>query len=541
MGYSSRDANDGVIDGVVALWRGASRVRARGPGVARWAPGYRRRFSWRLRRLWGGLRSRSAGVAEVEGTRETSHPPKAYLRGGPTTPSARAIVRHNGRMPESAREHLRRLARGEQSAVELVSVLIERAHAHSELGAFELLDEVGALKQAARADRLRARGGEPRSGLLGLPVVVKDNIDVGGLPTRGGTLAWGRDPGRDAPAVARLRAAGAVILGKGHLNELAFGIDGVNPHRPPCRHPQDSDRLPGGSTSGPTAAVAASLAPAGLGTDTSGSLRVPAALCGVAALRPTPGRISTAGVLPLAPSYDTVGPVAAGPEDLELLFAALAADGPSVPAPIEPRAPEAPRRVGVVADLLDPGVCHPAAAAATADVALRLTALGLEPEPLSLPFLADALEVHAGIQLPEAAASVDALEVPIHQLGPTVRARCQSGAELAPEAHRRALARRSAIRAAFEAVFAEFDLLLAPAAPCFAPPREATVVDLGEGRSRALREALLSCVVPFAQASLPVLALPAGKATGLPLGVQLVGPPAADETLLAVGRWLADI
>jgi Asp-tRNA(Asn)/Glu-tRNA(Gln) amidotransferase A subunit family amidase len=443
-------------------------------------------------------------------------------------------------MPESASELLGRLSRREQCAVELVTALIGRVHARSELGAVEFLDEAGALAQASRTDQLRARGGKPLPGLLGLPVLVKDNIDVGGLPTRGGTLTWTHHPRADAPAVARLRAAGAVILGKGHLNELAFGIDGTNPHRADCQHPDDRDRLPGGSTSGPTVAVAAGLAPAGLGTDTSGSLRVPAALCGVSALRPTPGRIPTAGVIPLAPSYDTVGPVAAGPQDLELLFAALVLDGPLLPVPVDTRAPGAPRRVGVVADLLDRSVCHPAAAAATADVARRLTALGLESEPISLPFLTDALEIHARVQLPEAAASVQDLGVSLDELSPTVRARYQAGADITPDAHAHAIARRSEIRVAFQAVFEDVDLLLAPSTPCCAPLRDATTADLGDGLTRERREALLSCVVPFAQAPLPVLALPARTTSGLPLGAQLIGKPGTDETLLAVGRWLAD-
>ncbi len=447
---------------------------------------------------------------------------------------------HNGPMPESARELLGQLARRERSAVELVTALIGRIHAGSELGAVELLDEAGAVAQASQADQLRIRGGSPLPGLLGLPVLVKDNIDVGGLPTRGGTLAWARDPLADAPAVARLRAAGAVILGKGHLNELAFGIDGTNPHRPDCRHPHDPDRLPGGSTSGPTVAVAAGLTPAGLGTDTSGSLRVPAALCGVSALRPTPGRIAMAGVIPLAPSYDTVGPVAAGPEDLELLFAALVRDGPWLSVPADARASGAPRRVGVVTDLLDRSVCHPATAAATADVAQRMTALGWEVQPVGTSFLADALAVHAGVQLPEAAASVRDLGVCIEELSPVVRARYQAGADLARDAYHRALEQRSEIRTAFRGVFEDVDLLLAPGTPCPAPLRDATMVDLGDGRGRERREALLSCVVPFAQAPLPVLALPAGTISGLPLGVQLIGPPGADETLLAVGRWLGE-
>ncbi|HTA36381.1 MAG TPA: amidase, partial [Solirubrobacteraceae bacterium] len=205
-------------------------------------------------------------------------------------------------------------------AGELLDAMIERIRA-STLGAFELLDECGARAQAERADAALAAGAA--GPLAGLPLVVKDVIDVAGLPTRGGTASWRRLPERDADCVAALRSAGAIVIGKAHTNELAFGIDGRNPHRPPCRNPHDATRLPGGSSSGPAVAVAAGLAFAGLGTDTSGSIRVPAALCGVAGLRPTHGLLSRRGALALAPSYDVVGPLARCVADLQLLFAVL--------------------------------------------------------------------------------------------------------------------------------------------------------------------------------------------------------------------------
>ena len=173
-------------------------------------------------------------------------------------------------------------------------------------------------------DRRPPRRAASAGALLGAPVAVKDIIDAAGFPTTGGGDGWVRMPETDATVVARVRAAGGVVLGKTATNEFAFGIDGTNPHHPPCRHPRDPARLPGGSSSGSTVAVATGQAAVGLGSDTSGSLRVPAALCGVLALRPTPGRVPRDGVLPLAPIYDVVGPIAATHADLARIFAVLA-------------------------------------------------------------------------------------------------------------------------------------------------------------------------------------------------------------------------
>ena len=404
----------------------------------------------------------------------------------------------------------------------LVDELLARA-GQEDLGAWLALDVAGARAQARAADAARAAGDDRP--LLGVPVAVKDVVDVAGLPTTGGLARTLRSPDADAAAVAALRAAGAVVLGKAHTNELALGIDGRNPQHPPCRHPRDPDRLPGGSSSGPAVAVAAGQAILGLGTDTSGSLRVPGALCGVVALRPTPGRVSRAGVLPLAPAYDTTGPLAATAADVGAMLAVLA-----TPEPVT-----LPRAVGLVESLLDPAVAHPAVAAAVREAA---GGLGLPVQDAEVPGLEDALGVHRDVQLPEAAASVRALGVGADELSDAVRARVRAGAAMPARQHAEGRRRRASLGRTLAAALDRHGILAAPASPVVAPLRDATLADLGGGRARDERDALLSCAVPFAQGPFPALSVPAGEVAGLPVGLQLVGPPGSDETLLALAERL---
>jgi aspartyl-tRNA(Asn)/glutamyl-tRNA(Gln) amidotransferase subunit A len=404
----------------------------------------------------------------------------------------------------------------------LVDELLALAQ-EEDLGAWLLLDAPGARAQARAADAAAAAGDDRP--LLGVPLAVKDVVDVAGLPTTGGLARRLWTAAADAPAVAALRAAGAVVLGKAHTNELALGIDGRNPQHPPCRHPRDPVRLPGGSSSGPAVAVAAGQAILGLGTDTSGSLRVPGGLCGVVALRPTPGRVARDGVLPLSPTYDTTGPMAATVADAGAMLAVLT----------DPQPVALPRGVGLVESLLDPGVAHPAVAGL---VRAAAGGLDLPVEAVEIPGLEDALAVHRDVQLPEAAASVQALGVGEDELSDPVRARVRAGASMPARQHEEGHRRRAEIGRALAAALDRHGILAAPSVPVVAPPRDAVLADLGDGRVRDERDALLSCAVPFAQGPFPALSVPAGEVGGLPVGLQLVGPPGSDETLLALAARL---
>jgi aspartyl-tRNA(Asn)/glutamyl-tRNA(Gln) amidotransferase subunit A len=418
------------------------------------------------------------------------------------------------------------LVTGRTSAVDAVERALSRIE-QDDLGAWLALDPDGARRQARAADGLRAAG--EHAPLLGAPVAVKDIVDAAGWPTTAGADGWQRHPETDAPVVARVRAAGGIVLGKTATNEFAFGIDGTNPHHPPCRHPLDPDRLPGGSSSGSAVAVAAGHVPVAIGSDTSGSLRVPAALCGVLALRPTPGRVPRDGVLPLAPTYDVVGPMAASAADLALMFAVLAGEPPVAPRPA------APSRGGIVEALLRPEVCHTDVAAVLRDAIARL---GLDVEPVEID-LADAAQVHHDIQVPEGDRSLQELGVDRTRLSRVVRERAASATRITPEARERAAARRGEIAGELAFALAQHEVLLAPAAPVVAPLRGRETVDLGAGREVPVRQALLSCAVPFAQGPFPALSVPAGDVDGLPVGLQIVGRPGCDDAIIALAARLA--
>jgi aspartyl-tRNA(Asn)/glutamyl-tRNA(Gln) amidotransferase subunit A len=424
------------------------------------------------------------------------------------------------------------LSCGEASSVELVERAISSAQDVRHAGAWELVDEDGARSAAVAADRARARG--DTSPLLGVPLGVKDVIDVGGLPTRAGSASWSRSPTRDAAAVAKLREAGAVVLGKTHTVEWAYGIDGLNPHRPPCLNPRAPDRLPGGSSSGSAAAVAAGTVTAALGTDTSGSVRVPAAFCGVVGLRPTFGAISTEGVVPLAPSYDVVGPIAASVADVAIMFAALAgrALAPGDPTRFQPP------RIGVVEALLELGVSDPHVAAALHSLEESLRRRGAKVERIVIPGLQNALGVHRAIQLREAADVHAELGTDPGTMAPSIRERLASGAVLDPAAVVDARRERARISASLDAALVDRDALLAPAVTVLPPLRD--------DPSPSLRDTLLSATVPFTQHLGPALVLPAAPPTSACIGVQLVGRRGDDAALLQLamgwveGAWAGE-
>lgn len=371
--------------------------------------------------------------------------------------------------------------------------------------------------------------------LTGLAVCVKDVIHVAGLPTSAGSAAWRREPQVDAEAVARLRAAGASIAGKGNTNEFALGIDGMNPHHGDCRNPRDLARMSGGSSSGPAAAVAAGSAALGLGTDTTGSLRVPAAFCGVVGIRPTYGSVPVAGVVSLAPSYDAVGPIAADVTTAALALGVLQDDHQLISwtaSSPKPRLKLDGFCIGMVPGW-HVGRCDQSVLAAFESAMRALADAGAAVVELDVLELDDVEQTHMIIQLSEAAAvHAPWFAEQRDHYAPRVRALLERGAGY-PAAHiaeRRA--HRERVRVAIANLLANgIDAIAMPAAPVAALSRDARTITLADGQAD-VRAALLALSIPFSQAEGPTLALPMGSYDGLPLGLQLHGAASDERGLL---------
>ncbi len=222
-----------------------------------------------------------------------------------------------------------RIRKGDLSAEIYAESLLGRTRAFEALNAFISID-IESVREAARAaDTARAQG-DVLGPLHGVPLAIKDNIDVAGQVTSGGTPALANHrPRGHAPVMRPLLEAGAIVLGKTNLHELAFGTTTNNGAFGPTRNPYDPSRVPGGSSGGTGAAVGARLAPAGLGSDTGGSVRIPAALCGVLGYRPTTGRYPSGGIVPIAHTRDTAGPMARAMEDIVMLDGLMAGGSPS--------------------------------------------------------------------------------------------------------------------------------------------------------------------------------------------------------------------
>ncbi|WP_139206218.1 amidase [Blastococcus sp. DSM 46786] len=381
--------------------------------------------------------------------------------------------------------------------------------------AFVSVDEERLRAEAATLTDEAARG-RFRGPLHGVPIAVKDLIDVRGHPTRGGSrVTDGRPATTDAPAVRRLREAGALILGKTATHEFAHGVT-----TPPTRNPWDVTRIPGGSSGGSAAAVAAGECTGALGSDTGGSIRVPAALCGVSGLRPRPSDIPTGGCLPFSPKLDTCGPIAGDAEDLALLFGVLSATRCTLDATI------AGLRVGVVpaADLgdVDPevllaveaGVRELVAEGATT-AAVRVPPFAAWSGPRTVYVLHDFLTVHrAAGWYPHRAARYGEEVASYLALAETITAHERERA--VRELHR--------LEALLRAGLEEVDVVVLPTTAIPGPTvEECAFTPDGGGRSPVVATLMRLCG-PFSWCGLAAVTVPCGFTTGgLPIGLQVVG------------------
>jgi aspartyl-tRNA(Asn)/glutamyl-tRNA(Gln) amidotransferase subunit A len=447
----------------------------------------------------------------------------------------------------SAAEIAGAVAAGTVSAVAVAEATLARiGRENAGLNAFSDVTTDRALAEAAAVDAARRRGAAPGP-LAGVPFAVKNLFDVAGLPTRAGSrINRDRPPAtRDATLVRRLNAAGAVLFGTLNMGEFAYDFTGENAHDGPCRNPHDPARMSGGSSSGCGAATAAGLAPVSLGSDTNGSLRVPAALCGVFSLKPTYGRLGRGGTFPFVDSLDHLGPLARTAGDLALAYDALQGPDPDDHAcaarravPVLPRLAAGPRglRVGVLGGWFEANAGREAAQA----VASAADALGGDCR--IVPLRLDAAEAGRAaaylITSSEGAAfHIERLRSRAAEFDPDTRDRFLAGAMLPAAWVTRAHRVRRWWLAQALAAFRTVDVLLAPATPTSAPPIGAKTLVL-DGRTVPLRPSLGLLAQPFSCIGLPVVTAPVFTPGRLPLGVQIVAPPWHEERCLRVAAAL---
>jgi aspartyl-tRNA(Asn)/glutamyl-tRNA(Gln) amidotransferase subunit A len=368
---------------------------------------------------------------------------------------------------------------------------------------------------------------QPRGSLHGVPVVVKDLFDVAGLPTTGGCAAYRDRVARsDAAVVSSLRAAGAVVVAKANQHELGAGATGLVSCFGRVANPCDPERITGGSSSGSAAAVAAEVVPLAIGSDTGGSIRIPASFCGITGLRPTPGRVSLRGAQPMSPGYDTAGPMAATARGCTAALAALA-EWTTVP----PTDPVGGLRVGLPRPFYE--LVHPETRRAVEHAAAALESLGARVDWLDTPAIdgdfAGFRHVWADVAFHHRALWDDP------DVSDEVAALIEAGRRLTglEYAQSRAFAHR--VRAQFHDALGTVDVLLTPTTPYPAPRAHQDDVAVTGGVLDVRRGAPSRLTLPVNEAALPAVAFPVGHAADrLPLGAQLIGRPHADEHLLAV-------
>ncbi|EKF20545.1 amidase [Nitratireductor pacificus] len=435
--------------------------------------------------------------------------------------------------PETALAIAARVQRREISVSDVAEAYIERAEAVTEMNLFTAFD-ADLMRREARALDERAAKGEALGPLAGVPVPVKDYMFVRGYPRTGGTRAMAPSTGHDdAAAVANLRAAGALFAGMTNLHELAYGATGINPHFGAVANPGHPGRIIGGSSSGSAGAVAAGLAPVAVGSDTSGSIRIPSAFCGVTGFKPTYDSISRDGVMPLAWSLDHLGPIAGNVRDAALLFAVMAGRAP------ESCVPDANLKPGRLRFGKPTNHFYDEVDTAILDRIERLIAAlagaGHAIVPTKLSAVENCLPIHVQTVTAEASQAYwqPLVENP-HLLGEDVRVRLEVGQFLASVDYVKAQRLRTVQRQALQAAFDDIDVLITPTVATAAPEIGAASVII-DGVERPLHPALTRFTTPFNQSGLPAITLPCGvNAAGLPIGVQLAGPYGSDERLLEI-------
>lgn len=379
------------------------------------------------------------------------------------------------------------------------------------------------LERAAAAER-ELRAGQDRGALHGVPIAIKDLVDMAGVPTTFASRAGSpKHPTEDAPVIRRLEEAGAVILGKTNLLEYAYGA--VHPDFGQTNNPRDPTRTSGGSSGGSAAAVAAGFCFAALGTDTGGSIRIPAAYCGIVGLKPSFGLVDTTGVQALSWSLDHVGPLARSCTDAALLLEGMTGQ----------RYPIAPMdlkrlRFGVVRHEGAEKFLEPEVTACFEEVLEKFRASGATVGPVSIPGMEQAGDALISLIEPEASVIHEHLiKAEPEKFGPVTRQQMEAGFKVPATAYLKSLRVQTELKNRFASLFEEFDALLSPAVPWVAPAEDPALQAEG-GAGEMLYSAIYNLT------GLPALVVPMGLgAAGMPVGLQIASTWQSEAMLLSLG------
>ncbi len=422
--------------------------------------------------------------------------------------------------------------------MDAVSEALDRSEA-SPHNAYTLIDRGGALERAAVIDAEVAKGVDPGP-LAGVPVALKDLIDQEGLPTTCGSGFYREIPARSATIVDRLEAAGAVIVGRTGLHEFAYGFSSENHWFGPVRNPWDLDTSPGGSSGGSAVAVAASLTPVGIGTDTGGSVRVPAAMCAVVGLKVTHGRVPLTGVFPLAGSHDTVGPLARSVGDAALVYRQIAGYDPADPwsalrdvdGPVDESLHGL--RVGIPHPWLDNAPIEPRVAAAFDNALATLSDAGARVTDLNVPWLAPSPHISDAVSAQ--AAQVHRRWFGHERYGPEVEERLAAAFAVTLDQYLDAQRWTAHFRNQAAALFHDVDVIVTPTAP-------ATRKRIGESTIGGVHYVtVLSWFSSLVNhLGTPALTAPLRAPGAPPPSLQLIGPWWSERRLLALGETLEGI
>jgi aspartyl-tRNA(Asn)/glutamyl-tRNA(Gln) amidotransferase subunit A len=450
------------------------------------------------------------------------------------------------------------LAQRKISPVEITNLFLERIEKHNPtLNAYLTVTRDSALA-AARESEKRIKQKRARGPLEGIPIALKDNIWTRGIRTTAGSkFLENFVPEEDATVTASLQRAGAILLGKTNLHEFAYGITTNNPHYGSTRNPWDTSRIPGGSSGGSAAAIAAGLCVASVGTDTGGSIRIPAALCGIVGLKPTFGRVSCLGVVALAPTFDHVGPLARTAADAALILGIIAGRDPLDASTLsQPRfksfagvrqltqrmrpqfSKKRPLKLGLPREYFFKGLSENVREAVKSAVQ-SFEELGAIVEEVSLPNINDGDDASTFIALAEATHYHQAqgwFPANSAQYGEDVRKRLEMGLDIRAADYIAAREVQNRVRAEFEAALKQVDAIIAPTVPITAPLIGENIVQI-ESAEEPVRGALIRLNRPANFTGLPAISLPCGwSAQNLAIGLQLIGSAWGEEHLLVIAQ-----